>query len=298
MALMQDSIEDFLLHLATERGLSVNYQMLVRRVIEGFAGWLQQAGLHQWFEVQAAQITDWQQWRKQSGLAAGSARVEWVALRIFFRWLCGSGRCPRDAASVILSPRVTRPLPDVLPESQVRLLLESVSGHSPLDLRDRAILELFYSSGLRLAELISARLEHYREDEGWLRVTGKGGKSRICPVGQEARCALQRWLESGRPKLVRRHSSSEVFLSVRGGALSPMRVQQIVLERARAAGLERQVHPHLLRHCFATHLLNHGADLRVIQEMLGHADISTTQIYTHVDQARLSSVHRRFHPRA
>lgn len=296
---MQQPIEDFLLHLATERGLSVNYQILVRRVLEGLLLWLNSAqGAYGWPEVTGRHLTDYLAARKADGLALGSARVEWVAIRIFFRWLAACGLCPRDEAEPISAPRMQRSLPAVMGEPEVRQLIESVQGHEPLDLRDRAILELLYSSGLRLSELLGARLEHYREDEGWLRVAGKGGKSRICPVGSQARECLQRWLVDGRPKLVRRVTSSHVFISVRGSALSPMRVQQILQERAAAAGLQRRVHPHMLRHCFATHLLNHGADLRVIQEMLGHADISTTQIYTHVDQARLGAVHRRHHPRA
>ena len=167
----------------------------------------------------------------------------------------------------------------------------------PLGRRDLAMLELFYSAGLRLAELCKARLETLDFDEGFLRVTGKGNKTRLARVGKKALAAISDYLQNERPSLVTKRTSSHVFISVRGGPLSPDRVRQIVKERAKAAGIEQNMYPHLLRHSFATHLLEGGADLRVIQELLGHADISTTQIYTHVDSHRLKAVHKKFHPR-
>jgi integrase/recombinase XerD len=193
---------------------------------------------------------------------------------------------------------VEKHLPGTLNEESARQLLESIQGTSPLDRRDRAILELFYASGLRLSELVQARLENLNLEDGWIRVIGKGAKTRVCPVGSAARESLAAYLAYGRPELVGPKSSSHIFLSIRGQGLTPARIRQVVAERAEQAGLDVHVHPHLLRHSFATHLLNHGADLRVIQEMLGHADIATTQIYTHVDQRRLRQVHRQFHPRA
>ena len=159
------------------------------------------------------------------------------------------------------------------------------------------MLELFYASGLRLSEMCSARLEFLDLEDHFLRITGKGNKTRIVPVGEKALAALKRYLASERPNLVTRKTSSHVFLSIRGGPLSPDRVRQIVKERAKQAGIDQNIYPHLLRHSFATHLLENGADLRVIQELLGHADISTTQIYTHVDQKRLKAIHKKFHPR-
>ena len=159
------------------------------------------------------------------------------------------------------------------------------------------MIELLYASGLRVSELVNARLEHLHLEEKVIRVTGKGNKTRLVPVGAKACDAISAYLERERPKHVKRRTGSEVFLSVRGGKLTPQRCWQILKARARFAGLEENVYPHLLRHSFATHLLSNGADLRMIQEMLGHADISTTQIYTHVDQARLKAVHRKFHPR-
>lgn len=177
-------------------------------------------------------------------------------------------------------------------------LIESVDVTTPLGLRDRAILELLYASGLRISELSHARLENLSSDEGVLRVTGKGNKTRLVPVGRKACEALADYLENQRPKLVKPRSGSEIFLSTRGTRLTTVRIWQIVKHHAQHSGLDRNVYPHLLRHSFATHLLSNGADLRIIQEMLGHADISTTQVYTHVDQQRLKAVHRKFHPRA
>ena len=296
---MLQQIDAFIMHLATERGLSVNYQIWVRRALEALAAWL--ASVHQIADadrVTTQHLTEYLARRKKDGLAASSARVELVAIKIFFRWLAARGFRTGDPAAPILPPRMEQHLPDTLNEQEVRCLVESVTGTEPLDRRDRAILELFYASGLRLSELVNARLESLSLDEGWIRITGKGGKTRLAPVGGAARDALEVYLTNARPQLVKARTQSHVFLSRNGTRLTTARVWQIVRERAALCGLEGRVHPHLLRHSFATHLLNNGADLRVIQEMLGHADIATTQIYTHVDQKRLKQVHRQFHPRA
>jgi integrase/recombinase XerD len=296
---MAPQIESFILHLAAERGLSVNYQTLVQLMLERFAAWAKRHRKRATVaEVVTTDVTDYLAWRKSDGLAASSLLIELIALKIFFRWLAAHGHCAGDPAEPVLPPRVEKNLPDTMNEVEVGTLLESVQGSDPLDIRDRAMLEIFYASGLRISEVTGARLEHLNLDEGWIRVTGKGNKTRLVPVGAAAREAVQRWLDAARPKLVSPKTQSFDFLNRNGGKLTTARVWQIVKERAKLAGLDpAKVHPHLLRHSFATHLLGNGADLRVIQEMLGHADISTTQIYTHVDQRRLKDTHRRFHPR-
>lgn len=296
---MIPQIEGFILHLATERGLSVNYQLLVRQVLERFAAWAKRERRRDEVrDVVTGDITDYLAFRKSDGIAASSLRIELVALKIFFRWLAARGHREGDPAEPVLPPRVEVRLPDTLNEQDVATLLESVQGHEPLDIRDRAVLEIFYASGLRISELTGARLENLSLEEGWIRITGKGNKTRLVPVGAAARDAVQRWLDAARPKLVKPKTQSFIFLNRNGGKLTTARVWQIVKERTKLAGLDpAKVHPHLLRHSFATHLLGNGADLRVIQEMLGHVDISTTQIYTHVDQRRLKDTHRRFHPR-
>lgn len=297
---MQELIDGFILHLATERGLSVNYQLLVRRFLEAFASWFQMRHQsEQAVDVTTDHIAGFLAQRKKDGIAASSARIELIALKIFFRWLVARKHIATDPADAILPPRQEKRLPDSLNEDEVRRLIESVNGSAPLDRRDRAILELFYASGVRLSELTDAKLENLSLEEGWIRVTGKGSKTRLSPVGTAARESLAAWLEFGRPALVKPKTQSHIFISKLGTRLTTVRIHQIIKERAAMCGLDpTRIHAHLLRHSFATHLLNNGADLRVIQEMLGHADISTTQIYTHVDQARLKEVHRRFHPRA
>ena len=295
---MESAIDLFIMHLATERGLSSNYQALVRRNLETFAQWVETA--HESSRpghLTTEQLSEYLSERKRNGLAPSSIRQIIVILKIFFRHLAGKGSITEDIAESLLAPRPSQMLPKTLNEDEVERLLESVETQTPLGMRDRAILELLYASGLRLAEIISSRLENIYLEEGFIRVTGKGNKTRVIPFGSKARQKVEHYLDNGRPKLVKPNTSSHIFISVRGTQLSSSRIWQIVRERAKHAGLANAVHPHQLRHSFATHLLSGGADLRIIQEMLGHADISTTQIYTHVDERRLKEVHRKFHPR-
>ena len=288
--------DGFMLFLATERGLSAAYQLSVRQTLDALAAHLRRKGLPL-ADVGTDELSDFLMERKKSGLAASSLRIATVHLKVFFRWLASRGKLPMDPAEPLLSPRPEQTLPETLHGSEVKKLLDSIDPAQPLGRRDLAMLELFYASGLRLSELCSVRLEGLDLDEGFIRVTGKGNKTRIVPVGGRAREAVDDYLRNERPTLVTRRTSSEIFLGIRGTKLSPDRVRQIVKERAALAGIEQNVYPHLLRHSFATHLLEGGADLRVIQELLGHADIATTQIYTHVDGARLKAIHTKVHPR-
>lgn len=295
----QDSIKEFMQFLAIERGLSVNYQLSTQRSLETFAGWLAKiARRNRLSEVTAARLTDYLAWRKRAGLAAASIKLEAIALRIFFRFLVVRGILPENPAAHLPIPRIESHLPETLNPEAVARLLESARGDTPLEIRDRAILELLYACGLRVSEACGLRLENLSLEEGFVRVQGKGGKTRLVPVGSRAREALERYLGTARPRLMSPRSGAEIFLSIRGRKLTPQRLWQILKQYAAIAGLPEDIFPHLLRHSFATHLLTGGADLRVIQEMLGHADISTTQIYTHVDASRLRSVHKKFHPRA
>ncbi len=296
---MQEAIERFLIHLATERGLSDNYQISTRISLEDFSQWLAASKkITRPGEVTHDHIIDFLAFRKKSGLAPASLKLLVIAIRIFFRYLAANRLVPRDVAELLPLPRVERFLPETLNQTEVALLLDGISDNHPRGLRDRAMLELLYASGLRVSELANARLENLDLDRGVIRVTGKGNKTRLIPVGVRAREAIQRYLASERPDLVRPRTGSEIFLSRNGHRLTTVRIWQIVRETARRAGLGKVVYPHLLRHSFATHLLENGADLRIIQEMLGHADISTTQVYTHVDSQRLKAVHHKFHPRA
>lgn len=296
---VEEEIDRFIRFLATERGLSDNYQLSTRRSLTQFAEWcsssrkITRAG-----DVTQPLISDYLNARKRGGLAASSIKLIVVALKIFFRFLVAKGAVDRDPTSTLTLPRIERYLPETLNELQVEQLINSIHTKAPHGLRDRAMVELLYASGLRISELANARLENFNAEERILRVTGKGNKMRLVPVGRNACEALASYLSTERPQFVKRRTGSEMFLSARGTKLSTTRVWQIVKEHARRSGLEANIYPHLLRHSFATHLLSNGADLRIIQELLGHADISTTQIYTHVDQQRLKAVHRKFHPRA
>jgi integrase/recombinase XerD len=292
-------IDSFILYLATERGLSSNYQLSVRRTLETLATWSTKHGHAAWRDLGVEELSNFLAAQKERGLEASSLRICVVHLKIFFRFLVHRRYLEADPADPLLAPRTGSHLPETLHAQHIVSILDSIDTTRELGRRDLAILELFYASGLRLTEICKGRLETLDLDDGFIRVTGKGNKTRIVPVGGKALEAITDYLDNERPNLVspKKKLCSEIFLSVRGGPLSPDRIRQIVKQRAAQAGIEQNVYPHLLRHSFATHLLEGGADLRVIQELLGHADIATTQIYTHVDQKRLQKIHKQFHPR-
>jgi integrase/recombinase XerD len=293
-----EAIDRFILYLATERGLSENYQISTRRSLEDFADWASnRKQLSSPDKTELAELTEYLASEKERGLAPASMKLIVVALKIFFRFLKMRSMTKNDPAELLTLPRLTRFLPETLNQEQVKRLLEVNIQGRPFPLRDRAILELFYASGLRISELTGARLENLNLQERIIRVVGKGSKTRLVPIGRIACDAIDQYLTQERVHLVGRKTGNEVFLSRHGKKLTTQRVWQIIKEIAGNAGFDTNVYPHLLRHSFATHLLANGADLRVIQELLGHADISTTQIYTHVDQSRLKAIHKQFHPR-
>ena len=281
--------------LATERGLSKNYQLLVRRNLEKFSNWLND--IKQLDSITTDDLSEYLSKRKKEGLAASSIRQNVVSLKIFFRFLCNNKILSEDIAEGLFSPKPEQLLPKTINQKDVKQLLESIETSDPLGMRDRALIELLYSSGLRLGEIMEALLENLYLEEGHIRVTGKGNKTRIVPIGKKALEEINNYLDKGRKKLVNSKSTSHIFLSIRGKKLSPSRIWQIVKERSKRADIKSPIHPHQLRHSFATHLLSGGADLRIIQELLGHANISTTQTYTHVDEKGLKKVHKKFHPR-
>jgi len=296
---VEEEIDAFVRYLAVERGLSENYQLSTRRSLAEFKEWsLRRHELKSAREITIDHITEYLADRKRAGLAASSIKLIVVALKIFFRFLLGKGAVRRDPTETLSLPRIERYLPETLNEIQAEQLLEAIDTTAPLGLRDRAMIELLYASGLRISELANARLENFNAEERILRVVGKGNKTRLVPVGRKACEAMAASLSTERAKLVTRRTGNEIFLSARGTKMTTVRIWQIVKKHAKRSGLEANIYPHLLRHSFATHLLRNGAHLRIIQEMLGHADISTTQVYTHVDQQRLKAVHRKFHPRA
>lgn len=290
--------ELFLLYLAAERGLSLNYREGMRRSLSRFGAWCDERSV-QAKDVDEPLLAEYRCHLYDVGLQASSCRIAMVHLRRFFRYLSSRGYVGANPAELLEGGRPGMKVPETLAATRVGQLLESIDPHEvPLGARDRAMLELLYSSGLRVSELVSLRPEQVDWDEMFLRVTGKGQKVRYVPLGGMAMTALRYYMRHARSKLLREGQRSPVlFLSCRGRALTRERIRQIIKERSLAAGLSENVYPHIMRHSFATHLLENGADLRVIQEMLGHADLATTQIYTHVEKKRLVSLHRHFHPR-
>ncbi len=294
---MEILVDSFILYIATERGLSTAYQLSVRQTLDKLLHWAEQKKFTQWRDLGTDDLTSFLTHLRNSDLGASSLRISLVHLKIFFRFLQKRNHLEVDPAEPLLPPKTTAKLPETLDAQTVEKLLTSINPDKRLGKRDLAILELFYSSGLRLSEISNARIEFLDLDDQFIRITGKGNKTRLVPIGGRAIKALQIYLTSERPQLVSSKTSSHLFLTIHGTQITPARIRQLVKQRAKHAGIDQNIYPHLLRHSFATHLLENGADLRVIQELLGHADISTTQIYTHVDQKRLKSVHKKFHPR-
>ena len=251
-----------------------------------------------WLTVTGADITDWICSLDGADYSAASVARKLSAVKQCARFLLSEKWIKADFTELVSAPKLARHLPETLTPEEVDTLLDTPSRHSPQGLRDRAFLELMYSSGLRVSELCALSLQDIDTEEGFLRVqAGKRGKDRLVPVGGKAIEALQQYLHNGRPELVREKTGSAVFLSNRGNAISRKTIWHWIHQYAERANIEKPVKPHLLRHSFATHLLSNGADLRAIQEMLGHADIGTTEIYTRVDRGHLVDAHARYHPR-
>ncbi|WP_414662319.1 site-specific tyrosine recombinase XerD [Horticoccus sp. 23ND18S-11] len=290
-------IEAFLGYMSLERGLSANTISSYRRDLDQAAHFLALGKVADWRAVSAADAAGWVHSLSAAKYTVASLARKLSALRMLARFLVREKLRDDDFTALLTGPKPSRKMPGTLSEGEVARLLAAASGGQPRDLRDRALLELFYSSGLRVSELAGLTLQQIDLQQGFLRVFGKGSKERVVPVGGRACEALTTYLVSGRPHLVRPHTGSQFFLNHRGRGLSRVALWMIVKASAQRAGLTRKVKPHALRHSFATHLLTGGADLRAIQEMLGHASISTTQIYTAVEPQRLLDHHAKFHPR-
>lgn len=291
------TIAAFLDELVYARGLSKNTREAYGNDLRDFSRFLAQRSIHDLSEVQRKDIGDFLGEERRAGFADTTRARRLVAIKVFFSWLTEERELDRNPAETLSRPHLWDHLPDTLTEDQVARLLEAADGTTPLSIRNRAMLELLYACGLRASELVSLEREDVHLDEAFLRCTGKGQKQRVVPIGSTAVRSLRAYLAESRPALDKGKRSPALFLSNRGLAMSRKTLWKIVSDTAAKAGLLGQVHPHTLRHCFATHLLDHGANIRAIQEMLGHADISTTQIYTHVDTHRLLETHRKFHPR-
>jgi integrase/recombinase XerD len=306
---VQTLVEDFLQYLRHERGQAEHTQKTYAGLLNKFVNWAARHGLKNWQQVELKHLMSFLQHERERALekepkdsprrlSSESVYLEIAALRAFYRFAENEKLLPANVAENLSLPRRWKRLPKALTNQEIERLLAPETPETPQGLCDQAVLELAYASGLRLSELRHLRLEQLHLDAGFINVIGKGNKERVVPVGRKAVDALNHYIGVGRPKLVTPRSPANVFLTKRGTPFASVTLWLRIKRRVRRAGVARNVTPHMLRHSFATHLLEHGADLRVIQELLGHANISTTEIYTHVAGNRLREVHRKFHPRA
>ncbi len=287
-------IEGFLDALWMERGLSRNTLLAYRSDLMLFARFLTiRGGLLA--EVQREALLDFLATRARGSIRTQARRLS--SLRAFYQYLNREGLRATDPSCGIESPRLGRLLPVSLSEVEVESLLAAPRADTPLGLRDRCMLECLYATGLRVSELVGLEVGQVNMRQGVVRVLGKGGKERLVPLGEEALDWLQRYMTRGRAVILGRHATTALFVTSRGAGMTRQAFWYNIRRHARSAGIVKPLSPHTLRHAFATHLLNHGADLRVVQLLLGHSDISTTQIYTHVASARLQELHARHHPR-
>ncbi len=305
---VQHLVEDFLQYLRHERGQAEHTQKTYAALLNKFINWAQKHGLNDWKAVELKHLMSFLQHERERPLAdeplestkrlsSESVYLEIAALRALYRYAETEKLLPVNVAENLSLPRRWKRLPKALSNEEIGKLLTPELPEAPERLCDQAVLELGYASGLRLAELCQLRLEQLHLEAGFINVIGKGNKERVVPVGKQAIEALNRYLAAGRPKLVTPKSPATVFLTRRGTPFATVTMWLRIKHRVSRAGVSRNITPHMLRHSFATHLLEHGADLRVIQELLGHANISTTEVYTHVTGNRLRDIHKKFHPR-
>jgi integrase/recombinase XerD len=292
-----DLIDEFCDALWLEDGLARNTLEAYRRDLIQFARWLEAQHGKKLLQGNVADIQSYlgHQFRKKT--RASSAARLLSSLKRFFRYCLRQGKVKSDPTLKIDAPKLPRGLPRSLTEDDVESLLEAPRVEQALGLRDRAMLETLYASGLRVSELVSLKLSQVSQDMGVVRVMGKGSKERLVPLGEEAIAWIRRYLKEARMALLRGRASDDLFVTARGAAMTRQMFWHLLRRYALQAGLKKPISPHTLRHAFATHLLNHGADLRVVQLLLGHSDISTTQIYTHVARERLKQLHAKHHPR-
>ena len=296
---VQHLVDAFLDHLTIARGSAANTRLAYADDLARFTAFLHQRGVSQINSLQRQHVSDYLMEQRKRGLSARSVARHLAAIRMFCRYLSAEKMLANDVTQLVDTPKLWRRLPQTLGYEDVDRLLTAPQPRTKLGLRDKAMFEMMYATGLRVSEVASLTLNAVNQEAGFLRATGKGSKERIVPVGRQAIEWLARYVRESRPRLGKTPPTrGEVFLSSRGGPLSRKTIWHLIKKYARVAGIKKNITPHTLRHSFATHLLENGGDLRVIQEMLGHADISTTQLYTHVDQGRLKDTHYRFHPRS
>lgn len=295
---MERELGEFIRYLRVERNAATNtidsYSLDLKRYLQ----FLGQQGIRSAEKVERGHIISFLTLLRDLGLTPRSISRNFSAVKAFHRFLISEEFSRTDPTENVDAPKRTRKLPDVLNPNEIELILEQPNAHHVLGIRDKAILETLYATGIRVSELIGLKQTSVLFDQRIIRVFGKGSKERVVPIGRSALLWIRKYQEEARPRLAKRGQTNDVlFLNARGKKLSRMSIWKIVRQFSVSAGIKKEVHPHTFRHSFATHLLEGGADLRAVQEMLGHADISTTQVYTHIDREYLKEVHRTFHPR-
>ena len=295
---MNKLLDQFLNHLSIEVGLSANTIKSYRRDLERYIKFLQETKIDSVDKITEEHITNFIVQLSSERLAANSIARKLSSIRRFHKFLVTEGYSDSNPAGALESPRLWRKLPTVLNVKEMEKLLDKPTEDDPLGLRDKAILEFLYATGVRISELIHVKRKDLLSEVELVRVIGKGQKERIIPIGKKSLKWVKKYLQEARPKLAKEYSEDVLFLNRRGRPFSRMGLWKILRKYVMQAGIKKKVSPHTIRHSFATHLLEGGADLRAVQEMLGHADISTTQIYTHLDREYLKQEHRHYHPRS
>ncbi len=290
-------LDEFCDALWLEDGLSRNTLESYRRDLRLFSAWLSADRGKTLLQAQRMDLLDYLAYKFQRKARARSAARLLSSLKRFYRFLLRENRIQGDPTLQVESPKLPRSLPKILTEEDVDALLAAPNVETPLGLRDKSMLETLYASGLRVSELVTMQVAQLSQDMGVVRVVGKGSKERLVPVGEEALIWIRRYMDNARPEILAGRQVDALFVTSRGASMTRQAFWYLVRRHADQAGIRKGISPHTLRHAFATHLLNHGADLRVVQMLLGHADISTTQIYTHVARERLKQLHAKHHPR-
>ncbi len=294
---MNELIEEFLSYLSVERGLAKNTLESYKRDLVRFFDYLKSRRITSVSNITRQKITSFMLSEKDRGLSSNSISRELACLKSFFKFLVRENKIKEDITSVIESPKLWKRLPDTLSLAEVEMLLKAPNIRDLMGARDRASLELMYATGMRVSELINLKMDDVNMEVGFVKCFGKGGKERIVPFGKKAKESVEKYLEKARSSFLKKKVSNFLFLTRLGKPMSRQTFWKTIKKYAREAGIKKKIAPHSLRHSFATHILERGADLRIVQEMLGHSDISTTQVYTHVSKDRLKSIHHKFHPR-
>jgi len=294
---MQDLIEIFLNYLSVEKGVSSNTIESYKNDLIFYQNYLKEKGIDSFLKVNRQDISDFMLKQKEKNLSASSIYRRLSCLKTFYRFLLREKIISSDPTEAMQSPKLWKKVPDTLNIEEIEKIIAQPNIRTKIGIRDKAILDMMYATGMRVSEVVNLKLEQLNLEMGFLRCIGKGNKERIIPLGKYACNAIKRYIQESRNLLLGKKQSEYLFLNRRGYPISRQGLWKIIKKYARMAGIKKPVRPHIIRHSFATHLLERGADLRSVQEMLGHSDIATTQVYTHINKDYLKMIHKKFHPR-